>query len=209
MTSPTDSLSIPPTAPAGGLTVVQPPQTATSYFKIATNQPITFSWSFFSLLATPTHLTVSAVCDNGNTYPVGPSNGVIDGTATQVVWDLDAYQSEHPELPLAQATYTLNIWDDRGPGQPIKGGFLQQNNALHFAMYTPQPYTGLADGKLFKSVTGPLLKNDVAFYRWPGWSCTGCSGAMTYAAHPAFISLVVTFFIIFFSGFHLLRTSAR
>ncbi|KAF9555538.1 hypothetical protein CPC08DRAFT_711945, partial [Agrocybe pediades] len=178
---------IPQTAAAGGLLITQPPQTATSFYKIAPSQPITFGWNMTSVLVTPTHLTVSAVCDNGNTYPVGPSDGIIPGTASSVVWDVYAYQTNNPDKPLAQATYTLNIWDDRGPGQARRGGYMQQNNALQFALYTPQPYTAIASG----------------------WSCAACSGAMSIASHPAFISLLVTFFIVFFSGFHLLRTSAR
>ncbi|KAH9478016.1 hypothetical protein JR316_0010251 [Psilocybe cubensis] len=178
---------IPQTAAAGVLSITQPPQTATSFYKIAPSQPITFGWNFTAVLVTPTHLTVSAVCDNGNTYPVGPSDGVIDGTATQVVWDLYSYQTNNPNKPLAQATYTLNIWDDRGPGQPRKGGFLQQNSALQFALYTPQPYTALSDG----------------------WTCGACNSAMGIASHPAFISLFITFFVMFFSGFHLLRHSRQ
>ncbi|KAF8968549.1 hypothetical protein BDZ97DRAFT_1755216 [Flammula alnicola] len=178
---------IPLTAPAGGITITKPQQTATSFFKIASGDDITFAWNFTNILATPTHLTVSAVCDNGNTYPVGPTDGIIPGTATQVVWDVYSYQVNNPGKPLAQATYTLNIWDDRGPGAAIKPGFMQENSALQFAMYTPQSYTPIASG----------------------WTCSACSGAMTFAAHPAFISLLVTFFIMFFSGFHLLRNSAR
>ncbi|PPQ90789.1 hypothetical protein CVT25_012618 [Psilocybe cyanescens] len=178
---------IPQTAAAGALSITQPPQTATSFYKIAPSQPITFGWNMTAVLVTPTHLTVSAVCDNGNTYPVGPSDGIIDGTATQVVWDLFAYQTNNPNKPLAQATYTLNIWDDRGPGAPRRAGYLQQNSALQFALYTPQPYTALSDG----------------------WTCGACNSAMGYASHPAFISLFVTFFIMFFSGFHLLRSSSR
>lgn len=138
---------IPITAAAGGLTITQPQQTATSFFKIASGEMITFAWNFTSLLATPTSLTVSAVCDNGNTYPVGPTDGIIPGTATQVVWDLGKYQQDNPNNPLAQASYTLNIWDDRGPGASIKPGFMQENSALRFAMYTPQAYTPIADGE--------------------------------------------------------------
>ena len=85
------SSSIPATAPAGGLTITQPPQTATSFYKIAPSQPITFAWNFTYLLATPTSLTISAVGDNGNTYPVGPTNGIIPGTSTSVVWDPYSY----------------------------------------------------------------------------------------------------------------------
>lgn len=139
-------LVIPQTAAAGGVTITQPPQTATSFFKIAPSQDITFGWNFTSVLATPTHLTVSAVCDNGNTYPVGPTDGIIPGTATQVVWDVYSYQLNNPNTPLAQATYTLSIWDDRGKNAQRRAGFMSPNGALQFALYTPQPYTPLASG---------------------------------------------------------------
>ena len=73
-------VSIPLTAAAGGLTFTQPPQTSDiSFYKVASGAPITFGWNFTDLLVTPTHLTLSAVCDNGNTYPVGLANGVIPG----------------------------------------------------------------------------------------------------------------------------------
>jgi Ni,Fe-hydrogenase I small subunit len=42
---------------------------------------------------------------------------------------------------------------------------------------------------------------------WLGWTCTGCSGAMALAAHPAFIGVLVSFLIFLLSGFHLLRTA--
>jgi len=140
---------IPPTAPAGILSITQPQQTATSFFKIASGEAITFGWNTTYVIATPTHLTVSAVCDNGNTYPVGPTDGVIPGTATEVVWDIYSYQANNPNKPLAQATYTLNIWDDRGPGSARRAGYLQPNSALQFALYTPQSYTAISDGALF------------------------------------------------------------
>src|SRR5262245_58772807 len=88
--------AIPQTAAAACLTITQPPQTATSFFKIAQGQYITFAWNFTSLLSTPTHLTLSAVCENGNTYPVGPTDGIIPGTATSVVWDPYGYDQAHP-----------------------------------------------------------------------------------------------------------------
>ena len=199
------TLSIPQTAPAGGLTITKPPQTATSFFKIAPSQPITFAWNMTSVIATPTHLTISAICDNGNTYPVGPTDGIIPGTATQVVWDVYSYNQANPNKPLAQATYTLSIWDDRGPGSMNRGGYLQPNSAVHFALYTPEPYTPISSGQL------PFLSRcrESNLILFTGWGCSVCSGAGTYAAHPAFISLLVTFFLIFFSGFHLIRSSSR
>ncbi|KAF8067911.1 hypothetical protein FPV67DRAFT_1164463 [Lyophyllum atratum] len=177
-------ISIPITAPAGLLTITQPPQTATSFYKIAPSNFVTFGWNFSFIQVTPTHLTVSAVCENGNTYPVGPTDGVIPGTATEVVWDLFSYQQNHPNTPLAPAQYTLQIWDDRGPGAGRAPGYMQANTGLKFALYTPQTYTGLADG----------------------WSCTTCSAAWSaYAANPLLVSICATFLIMFLSGFGLLR----
>ncbi|KAF8623936.1 hypothetical protein AX15_006102 [Amanita polypyramis BW_CC] len=140
-------INIPQSAPAGSITITQPPETATSYFKLAPSYLVTFAWNFTDVIVTPTHLTVSAAADNGNTYPVGPTNGIIPGTATSVVWDIYSYQQANPATPLAQATYTLMIWDDRGPNSPRVPGFMVPNDNLRFAIYTPQPYTGLGDGQ--------------------------------------------------------------
>lgn len=141
-------VSINPTAAAGGLSFTQPPQNSdVSFYKIASGEPITFGWNFTDLVVTPTSLTISAMCDNGNTYPVGPTDGIIPGDATQVVWDVFSYQQAHPSLPLAVASYTLSVWDDRGPGAARSAGFLSPNSNLRFALYTPQPYTPLASGE--------------------------------------------------------------
>lgn len=142
------TISIPASAPAGLITITQPPQTTIAFFKIAPSQPITFAWNFSYILSTPASLTVSAICDNGNTYPVGPTNGVIPGTATNVIWDAYGWQENNPNSPLAQATYTLEIFDERGPGSARAPGLLQPNNALKFALYTPQGYTPISSGQL-------------------------------------------------------------
>lgn len=143
--NPGSFVSIPATAAVGVVSFTQPPQTgAQSFYKIAPSQTITFGWSFSGVIATPTHLTVSAICDNGNTYPVGPTDGIIPGTATQVTWDIFSYQQANPSKPLAQASYTLSIWDDRGSDAPRVGGFLAPNSGLRFALYTTQSYTPLS-----------------------------------------------------------------
>lgn len=142
------TISIPASAPAGLITITQPPQTTIAFFKIAPSQPITFAWNFSYILSTPASLTVSAICDNGNTYPVGPTNGIIPGTATNVIWDAYGWQENNPNSPLAQATYTLEIFDERGPGSARAPGLLQPNNALKFALYTPQGYTPISSGQL-------------------------------------------------------------
>ncbi|KAF8715304.1 hypothetical protein AX14_012630 [Amanita brunnescens Koide BX004] len=182
--SSSSALVIPQSAPAGSVVITQPPQTATSYFKLAPSQTITFGWNFTDVLASPTSLTVSAACDNGNTYAVGPTNGIIPGSATTVLWDLYSYQQANPATPLVQGTYTLMMWDDRGPNVPREPGYMVPNNALRFAIYTPQSYTGLGDG----------------------WQCTICSGSLSaYTSHPAFAGILTAFLIMILSGFSLFR----
>ncbi|KAJ7019658.1 hypothetical protein C8F04DRAFT_931689, partial [Mycena alexandri] len=171
------------TDPAGGVTITQPPQTATSFFKIAENQLITIAWNFTNVIAQPTSLTLVAVGANGNTYPVGPDpSGHLPGTATSIVWDVYSYQQAHPNTPLAQASYTLHMWDDRGPTATERAGYMSPNTALAFALYTPQAYTPLASG----------------------WTCTGCSGALV--ARPALAGIFFTLFLMLFSGWRVLRT---
>ena len=137
--------SIANSLPAGVLSFTQPPQTAAaSYYKIAANNPITFGWNFTYLVQTPTRLTVSAFCSsNGNTYPVGPTDGVIDGAATQVVWDAYAYEERQGAVPLAQAEYTLFINDERGPNSGIHAGLLTPNSGMKFSLYRPREYVPL------------------------------------------------------------------
>ncbi|KAJ7755313.1 hypothetical protein DFH07DRAFT_821810 [Mycena maculata] len=178
--------SIAETDPAGGVTITQPPQTATSFYKIAQDNTITIGWNMTDVIATPTSLTLSAVCANGNTYAVGPdSQGRVPGTATNVEWDLYSYQQVHSATPLPQATCTLHMWDDRGPSATERAGYMSPNTALAFALYTPQAYTPLASG----------------------WTCTGCSAALRTigVAPPAFAGLLVTLVVMLWSGVRVLR----
>lgn len=180
----TSHYTLPANAAPGQIVFTLPPLQSTSYYKIASGEYITFGWNFTGLYVTPTSLTVSAACENGNTYPIGPSNGVIPGNAQSVVWYPYGYQTANPALPLAQATYTLQIWGDQGPSAAPTAGYLEANSDMQFALYTPQPYTPLASG----------------------WQCTGCGGALTqFSAHPASVALLTTLLIVFLSGFTTLR----
>jgi len=128
--------------------MTKPLQSAVSFYKIASNEIVTFGWSFTNILQNPDKLTVSAICDNGNTYPVGPKDGIISGTATEVAWDLYSWQVNNPGMPLAQGTYTITMWDDRGKSAVPMPGLMRQYNNLRFELYTPQPYISLEDGEL-------------------------------------------------------------
>ncbi|KAF8554330.1 hypothetical protein OG21DRAFT_1412772 [Imleria badia] len=168
----------------GEIVFTQPPLASPSFYKISPGEYVTFGWNFSYLAVTPTSITVSAACENGNTYPVGPSNGVIAGDAQSVVWYPYGWQTANPSLPLAQAEYTLQVFAQGGPSAAATPGYLAPNDQLQFALYTPQPYTPLASG----------------------WQCAGCGGALSqFTAHPASIALVTTLLIVFLSGFTTLR----
>ncbi|KAB5589623.1 Transmembrane protein [Ceratobasidium theobromae] len=193
--SSSSSSTIPQTAPPGTLSFTIPAQTITaSYYKIMANNPITFGWNFTSLISTPAALTVQAYCaDNGNTYRVGPTNsfgtvdGIIPGTATQVVWDAYAQQSEPGANPLVQATYTLRIFDERGLTAGNDPGKLSPNTNVKFAMYSPAQYTPIESG----------------------WKCVSCSGATSSFSSPSFLALGMTLLVMMISGVGLLRGLVR
>ncbi|KZO98692.1 hypothetical protein CALVIDRAFT_544815 [Calocera viscosa TUFC12733] len=183
--SSTTSTGIPQTAAAGGLSFTQPPNTAApSFYKIAPENVITIGWNLTSLYVTPTHLTLSAYCSaNGNTYPVGPTNGIIDGNAKSVTWNPYEYNQIPGVTPLAEASYTLRITDERGANAGAQPGMFSPNSQMTFALYKPQSYTAISDG----------------------WSCTACSGTLGLASYPLSFGLIATTVVMVVSGWHLLR----
>jgi hypothetical protein len=99
----------------------------------------------------PSNITIIASCSqNGNTYAVGPTTSpfnVLPANATQVVWNPWQAEQVPGAIPFAQATYVLKMWDERGPGSAVKGGYMSPYSGTQFAMYRPAPYTSNA-GKL-------------------------------------------------------------
>ncbi|WVQ66755.1 uncharacterized protein L199_004946 [Kwoniella botswanensis] len=187
------SISIPATAAAGGITVTQPPSTASaSYYKIAKDSWITFGWNMTSLYATPTSLTVVASCSaNGNVYPVGPnptpsgnaSANVFPGNTTQVVWNPYDWEQIPGQVPFAEATYVLKIYDERGDGSAVKGGYLSPYAGTNFMMYRPGGYTSLSDG----------------------WTCSTCSSAFETFSQPAHLAMFTSLLITLVTAWGILR----
>src|SRR5258708_29413257 len=142
--------SSPANASVGGMSFTKPPATAISYYKLATNIPITFGWNLTSLYVTPTSLTFSAYCSsNGNTYPVGPTS--VPAGDTELVWQPWTYQTgQGVQTPLVQGTYTMQVQDERGTSAVGSPGLFQYNNQMTFAFYTPQPYTPLSGELRFR-----------------------------------------------------------
>jgi hypothetical protein len=95
----------------------------------------------------PSNLTVVASCSaNGNTYPVGPTDGaqnVFDGNTTEIHWVPYDWEQVPGQPRFAAASYVLQIWDERGPGSARKGGYLTPYSGTKFGMYIPQAYVPL------------------------------------------------------------------
>ncbi|KAK7451082.1 hypothetical protein VKT23_012758 [Stygiomarasmius scandens] len=172
--------AIPQSAPAGLISVTNPPQASTSFFKLAPSETITFEWSFSGVLHTPTSLTVRAIGANSFTYTLS----TLPGTSTSIEWVPYDYQQSNPQTPLAQTTYTLAINDERGLTATTRPGWLSPNTQLKFALYTPQPYTPLASG----------------------WTCVECNSAVSaIGKNPAVVATFATLLVVLLSGFGLLR----
>jgi hypothetical protein len=78
--------------------MIQPnPTSPASVYKLLTASPITFQWTYTSLLSTPALLTMKAYCSaNAITYDVSPPTG-IPGADTSYgpsvpAWSLKAFQ---------------------------------------------------------------------------------------------------------------------
>ncbi|OAV96533.1 hypothetical protein PTTG_00981 [Puccinia triticina 1-1 BBBD Race 1] len=146
------AFSAPIDSPAGGLVFTQPPATAAAlYYKIAQNQPLTFGWNYTNILSFGNSITIVAYCSlNKISYTIS----TLPAQATAITWDPYALQQQ-PGYPLfAEATYTLQIFDERGMGAGPTPGLFSPSSQMKFAMYKPQPYTPLAS-----------------------WTCSTCSGA--------------------------------
>lgn len=140
-TTTTSSISIDPAAAAGGVSMITPASSSTSYYKIG--EDVTFVWNYTSLSVTPSAVNVVASCSlNSMTYTLS-SNMTVKQTGS-VVWDTGKYQSS-ATIPLLTASYTLIVYDaSKDIDDTASAGYLSsQNGGYVFGMYTPQPYTPL------------------------------------------------------------------
>lgn len=136
-TTATSSVSINPAAGAGGISMITPATTATTYYKIGHN--VTFVWNYTSLTVTPSAVDVVASCSlNRATYTV-TSNMSVKATGS-VVWDTNATQT----IPFLTATYTLFVVDsEKSLGDTASAGHLGSQIGFNFGMYWPQKPTPL------------------------------------------------------------------
>lgn len=139
-TTATTSLSIDPAAAAGGVSMITPASSSTTYFKIG--QDATFVWNYTSLSVTPSAVNVVASCSlNSQVYTL-TSNMSVEQTGS-VVWDTGKYRKT-ATIPLLTASYTLFVYDSsKELGDTASAGYLSSQIGFSFGMYSPQPYTSL------------------------------------------------------------------
>ncbi|CDM26847.1 hypothetical protein DTO013E5_6960 [Penicillium roqueforti] len=174
-TTTTTSISIDPAAAAGGVSMITPASSSTTYYKIG--QDVTFVWNYTSLSVTPSAVNVVASCSlNSMTYTLS-SNMSVKQTGS-LVWDTGKYQSS-ATIPLLTASYTLIIYDaSKKISDTASAGYLSsQNGGYIFGMYTPQSYTPLNEFK-----------------------CATCSGALSETSRLA-IKFTVGMAVITFASF--------
>ncbi|KAJ5187371.1 hypothetical protein N7449_010365 [Penicillium cf. viridicatum] len=174
-TTATSSISIDPAAAAGGVSMITPASSSTTYYKIG--QDVTFVWNYTSLSVTPSAVNVVASCSlNSMTYTLS-SNMTVKQTGS-VVWDTGKYQKS-ATIPLLTASYTLIVYDaSKDIDDTASAGYLSsQNGGYVFGMYTPQSYTPLNQFK-----------------------CATCSGALSETSRLA-IKFTVGMAVITFASF--------
>ncbi|KAJ5096125.1 hypothetical protein NUU61_005481 [Penicillium alfredii] len=159
-TTATSSISIDPAAGAGGVAMITPASSSTSYYKIGHN--VTFVWNYTSLSVTPSAVNVVASCSlNSATYTI-TSNMSAKATGS-VVWDTNNFEAS-ATMKLLTATYTLVIYDAaKEIDDTAKAGHLSSQSQFYFGMYRPQKYTPLNEFK-----------------------CATCSGAISDIDRQAF-----------------------
>lgn len=144
-TKKTSSTSYDARLPAGGVSMITPSVAAgEQYYKIG--DYVTFAWNYTSLSATPTAINVLASCSaNSQVYTITANQTVANSTGA-VTWDTGNYQATAVQNPLLTETYTLVIYDAAsGVSATAQAGYLAVYDSYTFGMYTPQPYTPLAD----------------------------------------------------------------
>lgn len=114
------------------------------YYKIG--DFVTFAWNYTSLLATPTAINIMATCTENNQLYTLAANQTIGNSTGAVTWDTGSYQATAASAPLLTETYTLIIYDAASSiSATAQAGYLAVYNQFTFGMYSPQPYTPLAD----------------------------------------------------------------
>lgn len=132
------SISIDPRLGAGGIQMLTPASTESSYIKIG--DYATFKWNYTSLSVTPSYVNILAVCtSNSQTITISTKHPAKE---TEILWDTSTAE-KNSSLELLTSTYTLEIYDPSGnktASSVASAGYLAPFTYT-FGMYRPQSYT--------------------------------------------------------------------
>ncbi|OXV12140.1 hypothetical protein Egran_00099 [Elaphomyces granulatus] len=171
------SIFVDPRLPPGGISLITPAPTTTTYYKIGNY--VTFAWNYTSLSVTPSAIDVIASCSlNSATYTIASNMSVKETGA--VTWDTNNYQSS--TVPLLTASYTLIIYEAGKAITDVAGaGHLGSSSQYIFGMYLPQTYTPL----------------------YGGYFCATCSAAMSEIERQAlgFMFTMIAITLLSFTWF--------
>lgn len=135
------STSIDPRDPPGGISMVSPGSTESTYLKIG--DYATFSWKYTSLKVTPKNLDIIAVCSqNSQTVTIETKHPAKD---TKFIWDTKK-SDKNSSINLLTSKYTLKMYDSNSNASSTT------QNPGHL---TPLSYTlGLYRPKSYSSEAG-------------------------------------------------------
>lgn len=132
------STSIDPRLPAGGVDLLTPEATTSTYIKLG--EQATFVWNYTSLSVTPSAINIEAYCSQNRHYYTIAANQ--SATETSVVWDTSQYSDNNTDdTPLINSNYQLYIYDaEEDMNAVASAGYLASFNRYQFGIYSPQPY---------------------------------------------------------------------
>jgi hypothetical protein len=160
------STSYDPRLPAGGISMITPNALAGDQFYMVGDY-ITFAWNYTSLSQPPKAIDIIASCTaNQATYTIAVNQSA---TQTAVVWDTN--NVPQGQAPFLTDKYQLYIYDSESSiSAAPRAGYLGVFNQFTFGMYTPQPYISLKDG----------------------YTCAGCSAALSHFENLTLRALLLT-----------------
>lgn len=130
-------------APAGGVSILVPANTALGTALYRISDYVTFSWNYTSLQGTPTAIDVLASCSAARATWTLTGN-MSFATSVEYVWDTTK-QANDANQPLLTEQYTLIIKDsDISFDDRPEPGYLGTNPALTFGLYAGKPYQNLS-----------------------------------------------------------------
>uniref|UniRef100_A0A060TCF7 ARAD1D41690p n=1 Tax=Blastobotrys adeninivorans TaxID=409370 RepID=A0A060TCF7_BLAAD len=154
------SISIDPRLGAGGIEMLTPASTESTYIKIG--DYATFKWNYTSLSVTPSYVNILAVCtSNSQTITIATKHPAKE---TEILWDT-SLADKNSSLQLLTSTYTLEIYDPSGnktASSVASAGYLGPFTYT-FGMYRPQSYTPWGGDSSYMNIASLV---DVTSLKW-------------------------------------------